>query len=246
MSTKASLWAGSWYFLITVVSAGLLAWIPFVHAAGRLRRRSTAVWAVVYGAAAALLVTLLSLTPAEPQSGTAGDTFAMLAGLLLPCIVIAGCVQQAFLRREGYAPQPVAAPEPALAAALAARGRRTEARLIATQDPMLAHDLHIGRPDLPRSLRRRRAGRSQHGTRRGDRHGVRSVPGPRRTHRDGTGRVRRLHVGGGRVQPGRPADHHVGCHPRPESGAPSGVVKARPDPRSMATITATSHSTNAG
>jgi hypothetical protein len=151
MPTRAPFWAGSWYFLVTVVSAGLLAWIPFVHAAHRLHRRSTAVWAVVYGAASALLVTLLSLTPAEPQSGTAGDTFAFLAGTLLPCIIIAGCVQQAFLRRAVYFPQPKAAPELALASALAARARRTEARRIATQDPLLARDLHIGRPDLPRS-----------------------------------------------------------------------------------------------
>lgn len=151
MSAKAPFWAGTWYFLVTVVSAGLLAWIPFVHAAHRLHRRSTTVWAVVYGAAAVLLVTSLSLTPAEPQSATAGDTFALLSGLLFPCIVIAGCVQQAFLRRAVYFPQPMAAPELALAAALTARDRRTKARQIATQDPLLARDLHIGRPDLPRS-----------------------------------------------------------------------------------------------
>jgi len=42
-------------------------------------------------------------------------------------------------------------PDPAVAAALAARGRRDEARRLAAQDPLLAHELRVGRPDLPRS-----------------------------------------------------------------------------------------------
>jgi len=39
--------------------------------------------------------------------------------------------------------------DPALAAALEARERRADARQIAAQDPLLARDLKIGRPDLP-------------------------------------------------------------------------------------------------
>ena len=152
MSGKAPFWAGSWYFPVTIISLGLLAWVPFVDAAHRLHRRSTAVWAAVYGAGALLLVTSLTLTPAEPESGTVGDALAILSGLLIPCLVVAGCVQQAFLRREAYALRPAAAPEPALAAALAARARRAEARQVATRDPLLARDLRIGRPDLARSF----------------------------------------------------------------------------------------------
>jgi hypothetical protein len=52
-----------WYFVITIASFGLLAWIPFLHAAIRLRRRSVVVLTVIYAAAAVALVVLLRLTP---------------------------------------------------------------------------------------------------------------------------------------------------------------------------------------
>lgn len=69
------------------------------------------------------------------------------------------CVQLAPLRREVYtgAPasvscvSPPADTDPTIAAALAARARREEARQLANRDPLLARDLRIGRPDLPRT-----------------------------------------------------------------------------------------------
>jgi hypothetical protein len=39
--------------------------------------------------------------------------------------------------------------DPAVAAVLAARNRRAEARALATGDPQMARELCIGRPDLP-------------------------------------------------------------------------------------------------
>jgi hypothetical protein len=54
---RPSFWSGSWYFVVTIASFGLLAWVPFTHAAGRLRRRSIAALAVLY---AALAVTATS------------------------------------------------------------------------------------------------------------------------------------------------------------------------------------------
>jgi DNA uptake protein ComE-like DNA-binding protein len=50
-----------------------------------------------------------------------------------------------WLRRQVW---PSAGTDPAVAAALAARARRAEARRIVSDDPLLARDLRIGRPDL--------------------------------------------------------------------------------------------------
>ncbi|MER6734463.1 helix-hairpin-helix domain-containing protein [Streptomyces puniciscabiei] len=72
-------------------------------------------------------------------------------------ILSAACFQLVPLRREVYgleaeltSPTPPAAADPVVAAHLAARARRDEARALAQGDPVLAHDLRIGRPDLPR------------------------------------------------------------------------------------------------
>lgn len=138
-SRDPSPWAGVWYFLVTVLSFGLLAWVPFVHAAGRLRRRSVVVLAVVYAVGAVTSVVLMS--------GSA-DAYVVTGNLLMLLMVIVGCVQQAWLRRQVY--RATSTTDPALAAALQARDRRVVARKLATDDPMIAHDLRIGRPDLPR------------------------------------------------------------------------------------------------
>ncbi|QMU74391.1 helix-hairpin-helix domain-containing protein [Streptacidiphilus sp. PB12-B1b] len=70
---------------------------------------------------------------------------------------MAACFQLVPLRREVYGlgaglaqPAHPAAAHPLVAAHLAARARRNEARALAQNDPVLAHALHIGRPDLPR------------------------------------------------------------------------------------------------
>jgi hypothetical protein len=158
--TKPPFWAGSWYFLITVASFGLLAWVPFVHAANRLRRRSIVVLAVIYGTASAIQTALLSLSSGEtPEQASSGarPTIGLIMFVFMLSVVAGGCVQQALLRREVYGttPRTVGGPaiptgtDPALAAALAARARRGTARQLAAGDPLIARDLRIGRPDLP-------------------------------------------------------------------------------------------------
>jgi DNA uptake protein ComE-like DNA-binding protein len=155
MSAPRSTLKGWWYFVVTVCSAGLLAWVPFVHAGRHLRRRSVTWLAWGYGAAAVAIGTLLALTPTDSHGEItpgAGDAISAVGGLLLIATVALGCVQQAPLRREVYSgapPQERDAVDPALAAALEARERRADARQIAAQDPLLARDLKIGRPDLP-------------------------------------------------------------------------------------------------
>jgi hypothetical protein len=145
----------SWYFLVTVATFGILAWVPFVHALSRLRRRWIAMLTLVYLVAGTVEMVLLFLAPTNSagQSST-DDTVATIGGLLLLAIVISAVVLQAVLVSEIRAtPQrPVAQPVPpdiALTTALAARARRDEARQLARTDPLLARDLRIGRPDLP-------------------------------------------------------------------------------------------------
>jgi hypothetical protein len=134
-SRDPSPWAGVWYFLVTVLSFGLLAWVPFVHAAGRLRQRLVVVMAVVYAVGAVTSVVLMSSGP----TGAEGDGYVVIANLLMLLMVVVGCVQQAWLRRQVYRAA-TGTTDPAL----------TAARKLATDDPAIAHDLRIGRPDLPR------------------------------------------------------------------------------------------------
>ncbi|WP_186382501.1 ComEA family DNA-binding protein, partial [Amycolatopsis rhizosphaerae] len=114
-------------------------------------------------AGAVLVVVLMSLTPTDAQghtTGTAGHIIAPIGTLLILTLVSLACLQQAALRRQVYprpeTGQPVPGPvlatgnDPAVAAVLAARARRAEARRLAERDPLMARELRIGRPDLPR------------------------------------------------------------------------------------------------
>lgn len=150
-----SILKGRWYFVVTVCSAGLLAWLPFVHAGHHLHRRSVTRLVWIYAAAAVLIGTLLALTPKDAAGEIApeGDAISLISGFLMIATVALGCVQQASLRRAVYSGAPLPdAVDPALAAALGARKQRVDARLLAARDPLLARDLMIGRPDLPHTF----------------------------------------------------------------------------------------------
>ncbi|TNC24839.1 ComEA family DNA-binding protein [Amycolatopsis alkalitolerans] len=129
-----SRYVGWWYLPVTILSAGLLAWVPVLHAAGVLSRRRLYWWTLAYAAAAV----------ASVAAGSAGAAIALVT-------IIAGSVHQLRLRREriAAASAPPPAEDPAVARALAARARRQQARELAARDPLLAKELHIGRPDLP-------------------------------------------------------------------------------------------------
>jgi hypothetical protein len=136
---------------------GLFAWVPFVHAALRLGRKSLYARAAVFGAAAAVMGVLMSLSPKDAAGkvvGTTGNLLTSASVVLGLAVVAVACVQQAKLRREILRQVPgerLDGPDPALAAALAARERRTEARKLVADDPLIARDLRVGRPDLPRN-----------------------------------------------------------------------------------------------
>ncbi|MER5823420.1 DUF4236 domain-containing protein [Streptomyces mirabilis] len=151
---------GRWYFAVVLLSAGLFSAIPFAHAAARLGRRELRVKAGIYGAAAVAVGLLASVAPQDAQGnpvGTAGSVLSTVSGLLALALMLTASLQLIPLRREVYGlqvrlpmPSTPGAADPVVAAHLAARARREEARALAQRDPVLAYDLRIGRPDLPR------------------------------------------------------------------------------------------------
>lgn len=144
--------SGGWYFVVTVATAGLAAWVPFVHAAMRLDRPRPVVRnAILFGAATAVISTLFALSPSTPDGKPATATAQVLSpigGFLALAVIAAGCLFQAPLRRKVYFAEHQAPPDPAVAAVLSARARREDARDLVRRDPLLARELHIGRPDL--------------------------------------------------------------------------------------------------
>ncbi len=116
-----------------------------------------------YTVAAVLQWILILVAPADSAgnpTGTAGNVLIDLAFVIGVPLAIATVIDGAHLRRAVWpdlaiprAPAlqyelPSAVSDPAVAAALAARARRDEARQLTTRDQRLARVLGIGRPDL--------------------------------------------------------------------------------------------------
>ena len=142
-----------WWFgtivwaLLPLLTWSLLAPVPFVHAAVRLR--SWRLWL----AAAAYTVVWAAVGPLELITSTAQvDSDAVLGFSQLGLVVTATAFAFAMRERVFPAPAPALAAEPVVAAALAARQRREQARAITVRDLALARELSIGRPDLPRQF----------------------------------------------------------------------------------------------
>ncbi|GAA4883489.1 helix-hairpin-helix domain-containing protein [Actinomycetospora straminea] len=147
---------GGWWFLVHVLSAGLLLPVPLAHAAVRTRRRAhvaAAVAALVLLVATFVVAGVAGRDPEGRLVGVAGG----LATAGIWTAFVGGLVALVVIRPQVFGPRvkptswdrPPA--DPAVAAALAARTRRDEARRLAVEDPLLARDLRIGRPDLPRT-----------------------------------------------------------------------------------------------
>ncbi|MGI5504190.1 ComEA family DNA-binding protein [Lentzea sp. CA-135723] len=149
---------GAWYFVVVIVSAGLFAAVPFAHAANRLRRPALWMWTAIYAAGGITMALIMPSSQDQPAT-SAGDLRSSIGAIIAIVIMVAACIQLSGIRREAYGlqqpyrpvpqPQPWAT-DPAVAAALALRARRDEARALVARDPALARDLRIGRPDLPR------------------------------------------------------------------------------------------------
>lgn len=144
---------GGWYFVLTILSAGCLAAVPFWHAASRLGRREVRTLALAYTAADVYLVILLALTPPQQADGTSGnETLATIGGFSAVIIIVVACIQLRSLRRAVYGGDGVVPihDDPVVARALRARARRTETRELIAREPGLQRELGIGRPDLGR------------------------------------------------------------------------------------------------
>ena len=144
---------GAWYFVLTIASAGLLAAVPFWHAASRLGRREVRNRALAYTAADVYLVILVALTPPRQADGTSSnEALSTIGGLSAFLIIVVACIQLRSLRRAVYGGDgviPVHA-DPMVARALGARARRQETRELIAREPGLQRELGIGRPDLGR------------------------------------------------------------------------------------------------
>ena len=132
-----------WYLAVPVLSVGVFTFVPFLHAAIRLRRVWLWLATVLFAAVASGAV----YVSGQPEN-TAADAVFVVA--VLGSLVV-GTTLLAKLRREVYRLSPgtaVSAIDPAVQQVLDARAKRARARELAATDPLLARELHIGRPDL--------------------------------------------------------------------------------------------------
>jgi hypothetical protein len=133
--------------LLPVLSWGHLAPIPIIHAAVKLRTWTLWAASALYTAATILLwSTTTTVTSGPVESAELSEPPGWAAALLVGLTVVP-TIHALMVRGRVFAPRPQ---QPALVAALQARQRREEARAIVARDVDLAHELRIGRPDLPR------------------------------------------------------------------------------------------------
>lgn len=130
-----------WWASVPIWSVGLLAWVPFFRRAIAAKGRNDWLLALGYLAASVAEVALLSL----PESD-AGGFFAVM-------LMAAAALHTAVVYRRPAVTEGGMADRNAAVLAEAARAvkHRAEARRIVENDPALARDLRIGRPDLPRT-----------------------------------------------------------------------------------------------
>lgn len=127
-----------------VWSLGFLSFVPFLVNAAIQRRRPD--WAVFAAYLAATIGMILAINLHAPNGAVGGYVIAL-----------AGCaaIHTAILFRPGKeaAPRPIGPRQRNRAALAHARGRaelRKDARHLVKDNPDMARDLRIGRPDLPR------------------------------------------------------------------------------------------------
>ena len=149
-----------WYLAVPLATLGLLTFLPFLHAAIRLRRA----WVWLTTVTFALVSAGAFYISGQPDGTVPGAIDAVFVVAVLGTMVV-GTTMLARLRHEVYglvAPQrttsspgtvvtPGAAPaaDPAIQQILQARAKRDQARNLAAADPLMARELRIGRPDLP-------------------------------------------------------------------------------------------------
>jgi hypothetical protein len=132
--------------LVPLLSIGFLTPVTIGHAAWRLRSRAVVVSAVLYSVAVVIMLILGGRYPDGVMPGGAD----VLMGIAMGGSCLGGTVQAFALRRRVFSPHPRSANLAAESDVRFRRELRARARETVHKDPVLAHDLGIGRPDLPR------------------------------------------------------------------------------------------------
>lgn len=140
---------GKWYFVVTIATAGLLAAVPFFHAASRLDRPQLRKVGAGMAAGSLLGFGLMALAPTDSADQPTG-WLSSAATLILLAVTLVASVLLIGPRREVYDSAVIARPptgnQGAMASIEEARRKRNEARELAARDPMMARELGIGRP----------------------------------------------------------------------------------------------------
>lgn len=143
---------GKWYFVITLVSVGLLSAVPFFHAASRLQRPSLRTVGAAFAAVGLLSFAMVGSAPTNDSGEVTGWLSSLGSTLALGNMFVASLLLIG-LRRQVYDAvliRPPSRNQGAMSDVGEARRRRGEARRLAAADPMMARELGIGRPDLDR------------------------------------------------------------------------------------------------
>jgi hypothetical protein len=127
-----------WWASVPVWSIGLLAFVPFLRLA--FARRRTRDWAVAGGYLAAVVAEAGLVSASVP-----------VTGVLVIGLMGVGAAHAAVAFRSAGPVKSGSAGRYALRDARARIASRSEARRLMRDDPVLARELRIGRPDLPRS-----------------------------------------------------------------------------------------------
>lgn len=139
-----------WPWVMPLVSCGLLSWLAPIGVANRLKDSRARSWAVGF-------VIAFVASWVMSAGGDGSDTgygmllyFGTWFGSVAYGVSVAPRVGRA-AQAASVPPVPVWDPNAAaIEHVKALRRRRDEARALAQQDPQMARDLRIGRPDLPR------------------------------------------------------------------------------------------------
>ena len=143
---------GKWYFVITIASAGLLASVPYFHAASKLDRPQLRKTGAALAVTAVVCFALIGLSP-EDDAGDPSGPLATIGAVVMFGVVVLACLQLISIRRDVYQAPATAQAMPsrnraAVATVAESRRKRDEARKLAASDPMMARELGIGRPAL--------------------------------------------------------------------------------------------------
>ncbi len=145
-AAKGPGWSVPWA-LVPLVSLGILAPVTIGHAAVRLRSRAVAVSAGVYAVCVVVLFVGANAFGPHPPDAVNG-----VIGVGVSVAWLGGTVQAFALRRRVFTPDlGIARNHAARQAAVHRRELRSQARQLAEDNPALAYELRIGRPDEPRA-----------------------------------------------------------------------------------------------